>query len=79
MAKILILYYSTWGHVETMAQAVAEGARGVPGCTVDVLVPAPPALPVVSVELQAATIKKAAATVANRRPAYGDFIRVLSF
>lgn len=27
MAKMLVLYYSTWGHVETMAQAVAEGAR----------------------------------------------------
>ncbi|MFQ3622873.1 MAG: NAD(P)H:quinone oxidoreductase [Acetobacteraceae bacterium] len=27
MAKILVLYYSTWGHVETMAQAVADGAR----------------------------------------------------
>ena len=28
MTKILVLYYSTYGHVETMAQAVAEGARG---------------------------------------------------
>jgi NAD(P)H dehydrogenase (quinone) len=27
MAKILVLYYSAYGHVETMAQAVAEGAR----------------------------------------------------
>ena len=27
MAKVLVLYYSTWGHVETMAEAVAEGAR----------------------------------------------------
>ncbi len=36
MAKILVLYYSTWGHVETMAQAVADGARGVAGCSVDV-------------------------------------------
>lgn len=27
MAKVLILYYSSWGHVETMAKAVAEGAR----------------------------------------------------
>ena len=27
MAKVLVLYYSSWGHVETMAQAVAEGAR----------------------------------------------------
>ncbi|WP_099865984.1 NAD(P)H:quinone oxidoreductase [Pararhizobium haloflavum] len=28
MAKILVLYYSSWGHIETMAKAVAEGARG---------------------------------------------------
>ena len=27
MAKILVLYYSTWGHVETMAEAVAAGAK----------------------------------------------------
>lgn len=27
MAKILVLYYSTWGHIETMATTVAEGAR----------------------------------------------------
>lgn len=29
--KVLILYYSTWGHVEQMAQAVAEGVREVQG------------------------------------------------
>ena len=27
MAKVLVLYYSSWGHVEAMAQAAAEGAR----------------------------------------------------
>lgn len=27
MTKILVLYYSSYGHVETMAQAIAEGAR----------------------------------------------------
>ncbi|MGC9269515.1 NAD(P)H:quinone oxidoreductase [Acidiphilium sp.] len=35
MAKILVLYYSTWGHVETMANAVAEGATAA-GATVTV-------------------------------------------
>jgi NAD(P)H dehydrogenase (quinone) len=35
MAKVLVLYYSTYGHIEQMAQAVAEGARGA-GATVDV-------------------------------------------
>src|ERR1700755_2189481 len=28
MTKMLVLYYSTWGHIETMAYAAAEGARG---------------------------------------------------
>jgi NAD(P)H dehydrogenase (quinone) len=36
MAKVLVLYYSSWGHVETMANAIAEGARGVDGTQVDV-------------------------------------------
>jgi NAD(P)H dehydrogenase (quinone) len=27
MAKVLVLYYSTYGHVERMAEAAAEGAR----------------------------------------------------
>ena len=35
MSKVLVLYYSTYGHLETMAQAVAEGAR-ITGATVDV-------------------------------------------
>ncbi|MFL5207068.1 MAG: flavodoxin domain-containing protein, partial [Microvirga sp.] len=29
MAKILVVYYSSYGHIETMAQAIAEGARSV--------------------------------------------------
>jgi NAD(P)H dehydrogenase (quinone) len=29
MTKILVLYYSMYGHVETLAKAVAEGARSV--------------------------------------------------
>ena len=36
MTKVLILYYSTWGHVERMAQEVAEGARSVSGVEVTV-------------------------------------------
>jgi len=35
MSRVLVLYYSTYGHIETMAQAVAEGARGA-GADVDV-------------------------------------------
>ena len=34
MSKVLVLYYSAWGHVEKMAEAVAEGARAVPGTEV---------------------------------------------
>ena len=36
MAKILVLYYSMYGHVETMASAIAEGARSVKGADVTV-------------------------------------------
>ena len=36
MAKVLVLYYSSYGHVEAMANAVAEGARGVAGTQVTV-------------------------------------------
>lgn len=36
MSKILIVYYSTYGHVETMAEAVAQGARAVPGSEVTI-------------------------------------------
>lgn len=36
MAKILVLYYSMYGHIETMANAVAEGAKRVGGADVTV-------------------------------------------
>ena len=36
MAKILILYYSSYGHIERMAQAVAEGVRSVQGIEVTI-------------------------------------------
>ena len=35
MTKVLVLYYSSYGHIETMAGAVAEGARAA-GAAVDV-------------------------------------------
>jgi len=34
MTKILVLYYSSYGHVETMARAVAEGAGRIDGIEV---------------------------------------------
>ncbi len=36
MAKVLVLYHSFYGHIEAMANAVAEGAREVQGATVEV-------------------------------------------
>src|SRR5258708_22456078 len=35
MAKVLVLYYSSYGHTEAMANAVAEGAREA-GAEVDI-------------------------------------------
>lgn len=35
MSKVLVLYYSSYGHIEQMAEAVAAGAREA-GATVDV-------------------------------------------
>lgn len=34
MASVLVLYYSSYGHIETMAQAVVEGAQSIPGVNV---------------------------------------------
>ena len=34
MSKVLVLYYSSYGHIETMAGAIADGARST-GATVD--------------------------------------------
>ncbi len=36
MTKVLVVYYSMYGHIERMAEAVAEGARAVDGVDVTV-------------------------------------------
>ena len=36
MTKVLILYYSMYGHIEQMASAIAEGARSVDGAQVTI-------------------------------------------
>lgn len=36
MSKVLVLYYSMYGHIERMAEAIAEGARSVNGTEVTV-------------------------------------------
>ncbi len=35
MTKVLVLYYSSYGHIEALAEAIAEGARSA-GASVDV-------------------------------------------
>jgi NAD(P)H dehydrogenase (quinone) len=35
MSRVLVLYYSSYGHIEQMAQAIAEGARSA-GATADI-------------------------------------------
>jgi NAD(P)H dehydrogenase (quinone) len=49
LMKLLILYYSMFGHVHKMAEAVAEGARQVPGTEV-VLARVPETLPATVLE-----------------------------
>jgi NAD(P)H dehydrogenase (quinone) len=36
MTRVLVLYHSSYGHLETFAGAIAEGARAVPGVEVTV-------------------------------------------
>lgn len=36
MTKVLVLYHSTYGHIEAMAEAIADGARSVDGVSVDI-------------------------------------------
>lgn len=36
MTRVLVLYYSSYGHIKTMAEAVADGARSIAGVEVDV-------------------------------------------
>ncbi|WP_212525792.1 NAD(P)H:quinone oxidoreductase [Actibacterium sp. MT2.3-13A] len=35
MTRVLVLYYSSYGHIRALAEAEADGARSVPGVTVD--------------------------------------------
>ncbi len=60
MSRILVLYYSMYGHVETMAQSVAEGAREVEGS--DVVVKRVPEL------MDEETAKKAGAKLDQSAP-----------
>lgn len=39
MSKVLVLYYSSYGHIETMATAIAQGARSTGAAVVILRVP----------------------------------------
>ncbi len=74
MTKVLVLYYSSYGHIEQMAEAVAEGARQVDG--VEVVVKRVPEL--VSEELAKKshykTDQKAAVATVDELPDYDAII-----
>lgn len=52
--KILVVYYSMYGHIHQMAEAAADGARSVDGCAVE-LRRAPETLPAEVLEKMGAT------------------------
>src|SRR3712207_2950339 len=62
-AKIQIVFYSLYGHIWQMAEAVAEGARQVPGAQVEVLQVAETLSPDVLAKMGATDAKKAFAHV----------------
>jgi NAD(P)H dehydrogenase (quinone) len=57
--KVQVVFYSTYGHVYRLAEAIAEGARGVPGTEVEVL-QVPETLPPEVIEKMGATQARAA-------------------
>ena len=60
MAKVLVLYYSTYGHVAQLADAIAEGARGE-GAEVDIRrVPDMPGVQAARPDVPVATIEELA-------------------
>lgn len=62
MTKVLIVYYSMYGHIHQMAQAVAEGVKQVPG--------AEPVLRRVPETLPADVLEKMGATEAQKAMAH---------
>ncbi|MCM0081241.1 NAD(P)H:quinone oxidoreductase [Geomonas sp. Red32] len=62
MTNIQIVFYSMYGHIYTMAEAVAEGARSVDGCDVKLL-QVPELMP--DAVLEASGAKAARAAFAN--------------
>ncbi|MBK1696263.1 NAD(P)H:quinone oxidoreductase [Rhodovibrio salinarum] len=75
MAKVLVLYYSTWGHVETLAQTIADGARDVEGTQVDIY--RVPELVPESVQQQAGYKTDQTAPVLEDPNALGDYDAII--
>ena len=63
MTKVLVLYYSTYGHVETMAGTIADGAREIDG--VDVTIKRVPELMPEDVAVKAGAKLDQAAPIAD--------------
>lgn len=74
MPKVLVLYYSMYGHIETMAGAVAEGARSVDG--VEVIVKRVPETMPPDVAKQAGAKLDQAAPVASPKE-IGDYDAII--
>src|SRR6202040_1365006 len=66
MTKVLVLYYSAYGHIETMANALAEGARKA-GASVDVK-RVPELVPPDVAKASHYKLDQAALVAKNRRP-----------
>src|SRR5690242_5913018 len=63
MAKIRVIFYSTYGHVFRLAEAVAEGARSVAGSDVQLMQVAETLSPEILAKMGATEAKKAFAHV----------------
>jgi NAD(P)H dehydrogenase (quinone) len=66
--KVHVIFYSTYGHVYRLAEAVAEGARAVPGTEVQLLQVAETLPPEVLEKMGAVEAKKAFAHVPVANP-----------
>lgn len=74
MTKVLILYHSSYGHIEKMAEAVAEGARSLAGTEVTIkrvpeLVPAE-----VAVKAGMKTVQAAPIATVDELPGYDAIV-----
>ena len=67
-ARVQVIFYSTYGHVWRLAEAIAEGARAVPGTDVKVLQVAETLSPDILGKMGAIEARKAFAHVPTADP-----------